>query len=187
MTNQKIKYLHLKLKKDVLIVDLPRICDYEVFKHGIYFQFENGDRDFIEGSWDLLCKGEELTEEQCEELVDDETFYHYDGSEFQLYKNYLDKDFSKTEVGENAFISPYNSFLSAISAQGYHWLVNPIEKPKCYKEWLKGEDLPSFDLMIKCKAFEEAESRTLKNPLIFIKKKSITYAIRKRRKMYLLP
>ena len=134
-----MKTLHLKLKKNVLIVDVPELTDYEVFKHGIYFNLENGDRDFIEGSWDLLCKGEELTEEHCKELVE------------------LDK---KTGLYDG-YYSPFVAFMSAISEQNHHWLVNP-----------RGETKPiSFeedDMMGQL--WEIAESRTLKNPLIFVKK-----------------
>ena len=143
-----MKTLQLKLKKDVLIVDLPRICDYEVFKHGIYFQFENGDRDFIEGSWDLLCKGEELTKEQCKELVKSG---YYKGTFF---------NYGEPIVNFNHFDNAKDSFLSAISAQNHHWLVNPL-----------GETCPlAFENdAIECQLWQKAESLTLKHPLIFIK------------------
>ena len=156
MTKQEIKHLHLKLKKDVLIVDLPRICDYEVFKHGIYFNFENGDRDFIEGNFTFLCKGEELTEEQCKELV---RRGYYKGTFF---------NYGEPIVNFNHFDTAKDSFLSAISAQNHHWLKNPYKNDwdeLC--EWgyvdIDGETCS------ESKRYDEAESRTLKHPLIFIK------------------
>ena len=145
-----MKTLHLKLKKNVLIVDVPELTDYEVFKHGIYFNFENGDRDFIEGNFTFLCKGEELTEEQCKELVDLK-------KEVLGSKSYVDYKNKSIYTKSTAKAS----FLSAISAQNYHWLENP-----------RGETKPiSFeedDMMGQL--WEIAESRTLKNPLIFVNK-----------------
>ena len=146
MTNQKIKYLQLKLKKDVLIVDIPELTDYEVFKHGIYFQFENNLRDFIEGNFTLLCKGKELTEEECEELVENSKDIDW------FYKNYSNTNCS--------LFFAKQSFLSAISAQNHHWLVNPESKFHFNPEEFIQEEYERF---------MEAESRTLKNPLIFIK------------------
>lgn len=145
-----MKTLHLKLKKDVLIVDVPELTDYEVFKHGIYFNFENGDRDFIEGNFTFLCKGEELTEEQCKELVDLK-------KEVLGSKSYVDYKNKSIYTKSTAKAS----FLSAISAQNYHWLINPESKSHFNPEEFIQEEYERF---------MEAESRTLKNPLIFVKK-----------------
>ena len=65
-----MKTLELKLKKDVLIVDENDFDYYEIFKEGIYFKLENGDREFVEGKFEFLCKGSELTEEIASELVE---------------------------------------------------------------------------------------------------------------------
>ena len=43
-----MKTLEKKLKKYVLIVDESDFEYYELFKEGIYFKLENGDRDFID-------------------------------------------------------------------------------------------------------------------------------------------
>ena len=156
MTKQEIKYLHLKLKKDVLIVDVPELTDYEVFKQGIYFYFENNLRDFIGGNFTLLCKGEELTEEHCKELV-------------EHLKNNPSRKIDYTVKERNRFFdSSVASFLSAISEQNHHWLKNPYKNDwdeLC--EWgyvdIDGETCS------ESKRYDEAESRTLKHPLIFIK------------------
>jgi len=156
-----MKTLELKLKKDILIVD-----DSE---NGTYFppSFVDYTLENESGKWKLLCKGSELTEEIAESLVDDETFYHYDGSEFQLYKNYLDNDFSRTEVGENAFVSPNNSFVSAVENEGFHWLVNPLQSTPPIEDVTFYDDEESYQIAIE--QWNLAKSRTLKNPIIFIK------------------
>ena len=138
----------MKLKKDVLIVDVPELTDYEVFKQGIYFYFENNLRDFIGGNFTLLCKGEELTEKQCKELV---RRGYYKGTFF---------NYGEPIVNFNHFDNAKDSFLSAISAQNHHWLVNPESKSHFNPEEFIQEEYERF---------MEAESRTLKNPLIFIK------------------
>ena len=63
-----MKTFELKLKKDVLIVDESDFDYYEIFKDGIYFKLENGDREFVEGKFEFLCKCSELTEEITSEL-----------------------------------------------------------------------------------------------------------------------
>lgn len=70
-----------------------------------------------------------------------------------------------------------NAFLSAVSAQNWNWLVNPIEEPKgesYYYEEHQGFD--GVELLWDgdsykedLEAWQEAESRTFKNPIIFIK------------------
>ena len=152
-----MKTLHLKLKKNVLIVDVPELTDYEVFKHGIYFNLENGDRDFIEGNFTFLCKGEELTEDRIRQSNIIET-KPYGSKPFFCTLDYTLKGINKQGFNPG-FCAPNgkqytNSFLSAISAQNYHRLVNS-----------RGETKPiSFeedDMMVQL--WKEAESKTF-NP-----------------------
>ena len=142
-----MKTLTLKLKRDVLIVDVPELTDYEVFKHGIYFNFENGDRDFVEGNFTFLCQGTP-TEEQAAELVDKVTT--------TLWKNYQNVPYY-FEFLKNSAVE---SFLSAVSAENWNWIVNPRgeTKPVCFEE----DELCA-------QLWHQVESRTLKNPLIFVK------------------
>lgn len=134
----------LNLNKRVLVVDMPRICDYEVFKHGIYFQFENGDRDFIDGEFDLICKGCELTEEIAGEII---LFNENTG----LYDGYY---------------SPLVAFTSAIEAKDFWWKNNPFEKP----DFMDGSydnngfgDVDKRQYKKDLKEWQEAESKTF-NP-----------------------
>ena len=143
-----MKTLHLKLKKDVLIVDVPELTDYEVFKHGIYFQLENGDRDFIEGRFKLICKGSELTEEIAKGLV-----------KAGYYKNTF-FNYNNPIINYNHFNSALDSLISAIEANGYYWKENPEKKSNFNPEEFIQEEYERF---------MEVESHTLKNPLIFVK------------------
>lgn len=58
-----MKILELKLKKDMLIVDENDFDYYELFQRRNYFKLENWDRDFIDGEFEFISKGSELTEE----------------------------------------------------------------------------------------------------------------------------
>ena len=80
-----MKTLELKLKKDVLIVDENDFDYYELFKDGIYIKLKNGDRDYIEGNFEFLCKGSELTEEIASEFMSDFDAFN----EFTLNYEYL--------------------------------------------------------------------------------------------------
>lgn len=153
----------LNLNKRVLVVDAPQgSYDHKIEKFQNYFQFncqlsENesigfaffykdfGGKKKYPNDIKFLCKGEDITEEIAEQLikVGDEGF------ECWNYKN--------NKWGAFGF-SPIESFISEIEANGFYWLVNPYEDYKAqtvehYKEW---EEL-----------FQEAESKTFKNPLIF--------------------
>lgn len=126
-----MKTLHLKLKKNVLIVDAVS----EEVANGIIIQ-EYGVKTLSE--YKFLCKGEELTEEQCKELI-------YFNKNTGLYDGYY---------------FPLIAFIEAVSEQGYNWLVNPESK-----SYFNPEDF----IQEEYERFMECESRTLKNPYIFIK------------------
>ena len=156
-----MKTLELKLKKDVLIVDEKDFEYYEIFEEGIYFRLENGDRDFIDGEFKFICKGSELTEEIASELVDYWQNMANDGFIFENYKDNLPKKLTAKE-----------SFISAVESKEKFWLENPIEKPKDYKLWAKYGDFTQYGKILteKCLKWQEAEEKTFKNPLIFVKK-----------------
>ena len=144
-----MKTLKLKLKKYVLIIDESDFEYYELFKEGIYFKLENGDRDFIEGEFEFLCKGSELTEEIASELVEMEYSV--------LYKKSFFIDYDRPSL---LLKSAKESFISAVESKEKFWLENPIEKPKYYDKILTKN----------CLIWQEAEEKTFRNPLIFVKK-----------------
>lgn len=127
--------------------DLPKDSNgyYHIYSNGLYFG-EFGTKI------KFLCQGTP-TEEQAAELVD-EPISKWDVDRFR-YKDYLSEDYDLKFALE--------SFLSAISAEGWNWLVNPIEEPEYPKDGY---------IMEVCRLTEkwqQAESRTFKKPYIFIK------------------
>ena len=143
-----MKTIELDLKKKMLIIDENDFEYYELFKEGIYFKLKNGDRDFIDGEFKFLCKGSELTEEIARELVDYWQNMANDGFIFENYKDNLPKKLTANDA-----------LISAVESKKFHWLENPIEKPKYYDKILTRN----------CLIWQEAEEKTFKNPLIFVK------------------
>ena len=137
-----MKTLELKLKKDVLIVEIPRLADYEfINKECKYLKVGNEEVKLNASTLDkfeFLCKGSELTEEIASEFMSDFDAFN----EFTLNYEYL------------------KNFIYMIAKEGFYWLENPIEKPKYYDKILTK----------KCLKWQEAEEKTFKNPLIFVKK-----------------
>ena len=114
-------------------------------------EFEN-KIDFIDnelGIFYFLCKGSELTEEIASELVDYWQNMANDGFIFENYKDNIPKK-----------LTAIKSFISAVESKEKFWLENPIEKPKYYDKILTRN----------CLIWQEAEEKTFKNPLIFVKK-----------------
>ena len=147
-----MKTLELKLKKDVLIVEIPRLADYEfINKESKYLKIGNEEIKLNISTLDkleFLCKGSELTEEIASELVDYWQNMANDGFIYENYKTNIPK--KKTAV---------ESFISAVESKGFYWMENPIEKPKYYDKILTRN----------CLIWQESEEKTFKNPLIFVK------------------
>ena len=138
-----MKTLELKLKKEVIIVEN---------------EFEN-KIDFIDnelGIFYFLCKGSELTEEMASELVDYWQNMANDGFIFENYKDNLPKKLTANDA-----------LISAVESKGKFWLENPIslDRAKLYESI--GDTLRSNGIK---KVWQEAEEKTFKNPLIFVKK-----------------
>ena len=152
-----MKTLELELKKKVLIVDLP-IDAKNVYMSGnsiIYNTDKSCIAKQINDDYEFLCKGSELTEEMASELVEvDYSNFQGDDEIYELKKNYIKDTF--------VFMSFEESFISAVESKKFHWLENPM---------------PPYIPVIDKKADEnymkkyfEAEEKTFKNPLIFVKK-----------------
>ena len=135
-----MKTLELKLKKDVLIVDAEGL---EITQALIFNKFGN----YNLSCYDFLCKGSDLTEEIASELVETH----------KNCKRYIDYTIKE----RNRFFDlSIPSFISAVESKEKFWLENPIEKPKYYDNILTRN----------CLIWEEAEEKTFRNPLIFVKK-----------------
>ena len=156
-----MKTLELKLKKYVLIVEIPRLSDYEfINKECKYLKVGNEEIKLNASTLDkfeFLCKGSELTEEIASELVEE----HY-MSGVRSYEIYNDYRYNDVRWLDNAL----DSFISAVESKEKFWLENPIgNKPMSY-------NLPLYKIGNRCdklKKWKEAEEKTFKNPLIFIK------------------
>ena len=84
-----MKTLELKLKKDVLIVEIPRLADYEFINRECkYLKIGNEEIKLNASTLDkfeFLCKGSELTEEIASEFMSDFDAFN----EFTLNYEYL--------------------------------------------------------------------------------------------------
>ena len=153
-----MKILELNLKKDVLIAEIPRLADYEfINKECKYLKVGNEEIKLNASTLDkfeFLCDGSELTEEMASELVETH----------KNCKRYIDYTIKE----RNRFFDlSIPSFISAVESKDKFWLENPIgNKPMSY-------NLPLYKIENRCdnlKKWQEAEEKTFRNPLIFVKK-----------------
>ena len=154
-----MKTLELKLKKDVLIVDENDFEYYELSKNGIYFKIEKGDRYYLGWKFEYKCKGSELTEEIASELVDYWQNMANDGFIFENYKDNIPKKLTANDA-----------LISAVESKGFYWLKHNIKPFSLYDPRSKTgcHDLEEEEIVKK--QWQEAEEKTFKNPLIFVKK-----------------
>ena len=154
-----MKTLELDLKKKVLIVDIPRLADYEFINRECKYLKVSKEEIKLNASildkFEVICKGSELTEEIASELVEYWQNMANDGFIYENYKKNIPK--KKTAV---------ESFISAVESKEKFWLENPISDPNkiiqtslSFKKFAKHSEL-----------FDRAEEKTFRNPLIFVKK-----------------
>ena len=146
-----MKTLELKLKKDVLIVDAIS----QDIANGIIFQ-KFGVKTLSE--FEFICKGSELTEEIASELVDETIMYQKHKVKCYRYRSYRE--------GFVAFDNAKESFISAVESKEKFWLENPIKHPKDYEVFPDSLSLYAEQERLHL----EAEEKTFRNPLIFVKK-----------------
>ena len=95
-----MKTLELKLKKDVLIVEIPRLADYEFINRECKYLKVGNEGIKLNAStldkFEFLCKGSELTEEIASELVEYWQNMANDGFIYENYKTNIPK--KKTAV-----------------------------------------------------------------------------------------
>ena len=153
-----MQILELKLKKYVLILEIPRLADYEfINKECKYIKIGNEEIKLNASALDkfeFLCKGSELTEEIASELVEQS---YSNLEESIMYRDYMAK------YDDEVLYEALKSFKSAIESKGFYWLENPIEIIE------RGEDT-EHNRVLNQNKWQEAEEKTFKNPLIFVKK-----------------
>lgn len=154
-----MKTLELKLKKDVLIVEIPRLADYEfINKECKYLKVGNEEIKLNASTLDkfeFLGKGSELTEEIASELVELTIMHLTYGDNKHKYRSYVNYNLG--------FDNALESFISAVESKEKFWLENPIEIIE------RGEDT-EHNRVLNQNEWQEAEAKTFKNPLIFVKK-----------------
>ena len=157
-----MKILELDLKKKMLIVEIPRLADYEfINKECKYLKVGNEEIKLNASTLDkfeFLCKGSELTEEIASELVDYWQNMANDGFVFENYKDNIPKK-----------LTAKKSFISAVESKGFHWLKHNVRSFSLYDPRSKTgcHDLEEEEIVKK--QWQEAEEKTFKNPLIFVK------------------
>ena len=160
-----MKTLELDLKKKVLIVEIPRLADYEFINRECKYLKDGNEEIKLNAStldkFEFLCKGSELTEEIASELVEMEYSC--------LYRKNFYIDYDRPSL---LLKFAKESFISAVESKEKFWLENPIEKPKDYELWAKYGDFTQYGKILteKCLKWQEAEEKTFKNPLIFVNK-----------------
>ena len=105
-----MKILELKLKKDVIIIEIPRLADYEFINKECKYLKIGYEEVKLNAStldkFDFLCKGSELTEEIASELVDYWLNMSNGGFIFENYKDNIPKK-----------LTAKKSFISAIESK----------------------------------------------------------------------
>lgn len=135
-----MKTLELDLKKKVFIVDT------------------NAPIEAIEiDDYEFICKGSELTEEIASELV--KTIWIHDNKLLCKYKNY-------NLEGDGSYFSAVKSFISAVESKGFFWIEKECDNQFCEN----GKVDLGYNTFLNCQVCEEAEEKTFRNPLIFVKK-----------------
>ena len=153
-----MKTLELDLKKKVLIVEIPRLADYEfINKECKYLKVGNEEIKLNASTLDkfeFLCKGYDLIEEIASELVELTIMYLTYGDNKHKYRSYVNYNLG--------FDNALESFISAVESKEKFWLENPIKIIE------RGEDT-EHNRVLNQNKWQEAEAKTFKNPLIFIK------------------
>jgi len=151
-----MKTLELKLKKDVLIVDIPRLADYEFINRECKYLIVGNEEIKLNAStldkFEVLCKGSELTEEIASEFFEHDDFLN-------CFEAYID---TVSSIDKSAL----KLFIKIFESKGFYWLKNPIDEPNKYvQKCMSFENLSN-----QFKLFDEKEEKTFKTPLIFVKK-----------------
>ena len=157
-----MKTLELELKKDVLIAEIPRLADYEfINKECKYLKVGNEEIKLNASTLDkfeFLCKGSELTEEMASELVDYWQNMANDGFIFENYKDNIPKKLTANDA-----------LISAVESKCFHWLENPYDKSINVNPDIASSMVRMTNRIKYKEQWQEAEEKTFKNPLIFVK------------------
>ena len=108
-----MKTLELKLKKDVLIVEIPRLADYEFINRECKYLKVGKEEIKLNAStldkFEFLCKGSELTEEIASKLVELTIMHLTYGDNKHKYRSYVNYNLG--------FDNALESFISAVESK----------------------------------------------------------------------
>ena len=128
-----------------------KTLELDLKKKVLIVDLEDNEATHIKG-YEFLCDGSELTEEIASELVEME----YSG----LYKKSFYIDYDRPSL---LLKFAKESFISAVESKEKFWLENPIKIIE------RGEDT-EHNRVLNQNKWQEAEEKTFRNPLIFVKK-----------------
>lgn len=132
----------LNIKKRVLVVEIPRLADYEfINRESKYLRVGNEEINLNISTFskiDLICKGSELTEDIAKNYV----------LSYSVNYEFVFKDHEGDDYGCETAL---DSFISAIEASNYYWSENPEKKSRFNPEEFIQEEYERF---------MEAESKT---------------------------
>ena len=126
-----------------------KTLELQLKKELLIVDLEDNEATHIKG-YEFLCDGSELTEEIASELVETH-------KNCRRYIDYTIKEINRF------FDLSIPSFISAVESKEKFWLENPIEIIE------RGEDT-EHNRVLNQNEWQEAEEKTFKNPLIFVKK-----------------
>ena len=125
-------------------------------KKDIFIVDTNAPIEAIEiDDYEFLCKGSELTEEIASE------FFEYDDF-LNCFEAYID---TVPSIDKSAL----KLFIKIFESKGFFWLENPIYKILVFLG-NKSEIDKQIALQKQERRWQEAEEKTFRNPLIFVKK-----------------
>ena len=108
-----MKTLELKLKKDVLIVEIPRLADYEFINRECKYLKVGNEEIKLNAStldkFEVICKGSKLTEEIASELVELTIMHLTYGDNKHKYRSYVNYNLG--------FDNALDSFISEVESK----------------------------------------------------------------------
>jgi len=136
----------LNIKKRVLVVEIPRLYGYNCYGDKMVIHNElNKPVHSIDGKWDLICGGPELSEEILENIIPKEMYSHLKDKEAVWF---------------------YAYFISAIEAKDFTWNgINPVslEREKVYRQM--GNDFTANGIL---KCWNEFEAKNFHSDRVLI-------------------
>lgn len=145
------KTLQLDLQKRILIVELPRLADYEfINRKSKYLKVGNEEINLNISTLskiEIVCRGDELNEEIAKEYA------------FSYRVNY-ELVFKDHEGDDYGCETALDSFISAIESKGFTWGENPMGGKPLYATGQGDKRLLEMVTEGYLKSWEEAESKT---------------------------